>query len=470
MLKRKKNATIAETTGARRAGALRRREFFGAAAGAPLVMRQAASAAASKGGTRPVAGGSVVRESLQTPIADHYQVVVAGGGPSGFIAALAAVRSGAKTLLIERYPFLGGNGTAGLMTSYNGFRNQRPPEALQTVKGIPAEYIAALVTEGGLCDDEGSANTYPQAKHDIKNGELVYSIGFDAEVAKVVMLQMIQKEGVSLLLHSWICGPMLDGLRVTGVLTESKSGRRAFAADIVVDATGDGDIAARAGAPFMGPSDQGDRMGMSLMYRVGGAPTGLSGIRSGDKVVRWGPGFSGDGLDAAVLTKAEVESRLKLWEQFKKMRMEPGMGALSLLQTATGVGVRETRRILGEYTVTEQDAIRGTRFPDVIAISSNPMPGYRGKRFFFEHEGFDIPYRSLIPRNVEGLVLTGRCISCEQAPFQSARSMAPAMAVGQASGCAAALAALKGVPPRKLDVKELQTLLLHQKAELRLPR
>jgi hypothetical protein len=189
------------------------------------------------------------------------------------------------------------------------------------------------------------------------------------------MFQMIQKEGVSLLLHIWICGPLLDGLRVAGVLTESKSGRRAFAADVVVDATGDGDIAARAGAPFMGPSDQGDRMGMSLMYQLGGAPAGLSGIRIGDKVVRWGPGFSGDGLNAAVLTKAEVESRLKLWEQFKKMRTDPGIGGVSLLQTAAGVGVRERRRILGEVTVTEQDAVRGTRFPDVVAISPRGAEG-----------------------------------------------------------------------------------------------
>jgi hypothetical protein len=118
--------------------------------------------------------------------------------------------------------------------------------------------------------------------------------------------------------------------------------------------------------------------------------------------------------------------------------------------------------------VTEQDAIRSTRFPDVIAISSNPMPSYRGKRFFFEHEGFDIPYRSLVPQKIDGLVLTGRCISCEQAPFQSARSMAPAMAVGHGSGCAAALASKQQVEPRRLDVQTLQKLLLSQKAELRM--
>jgi hypothetical protein len=138
-----------------------------------------------------------------------------------------------------------------------------------------------------------------------------------------------------------------------------------------------------------------------------------------------------------------------------------------LAQTATGIGVRETRRILGEYVLSEQDAIRGTRFSDVIAISSNPMPSYQGRRFFFAHEGFDVPYRSLVPKKIDGLVLTGRCISCEQAPFQSARSMAPAMAIGHASGCAAALAVKSGVAPRKLDVKTLQKLLVEQKAELR---
>jgi hypothetical protein len=277
---------------------------------------------------------------------------------------------------------------------------------------------------------------------------------------------------VTLRLHSWVVAPMLDGSRVTGVIVESKSGRQAIAADVVIDATGDGDIAARAGALFMGPADKGDRMPMSLMYILGGLPAeakeSSGGIRLGDRVVKWGPGFGGDGLDVENLTHAEVETRLKLWDQVREMRKSPGNGSAHLLQVATGIGVRETRRILGEYVVTEQDAINGAQFPDVIAISSNPMPSYHGQRFFFSHEGFNIPYRSLVPQRVDGLVLTGRCISCEQGPFQSARSMAPAMAVGHASGCAAAMAAKGNVPPRKLDVPTLQKLLLSQKAELRL--
>ncbi|UCE50063.1 MAG: FAD-dependent oxidoreductase [Phycisphaerales bacterium] len=444
-----------------------RRQFIGAAVGGAVAAAGVLSDAnAARSSAR--LGQDRYREVIQTPVVARYDVVVAGGGPSGVIAAVAAARSGADTLLLERYPFLGGNGTAGLMTCYNGFRNQRPPEALQTVKGIPAEYIAELVRLGGIAEDD----PYPKAKRDVAGGDLPYCIGFDPEAAKVASLNLIGKEGVKLRLHSWVAAPMLDGPRVTGIIVESKSGRQAIAADVVIDATGDGDIAGRAGAPFMGPAQQGDRMGMSLMYRLGGLPASIEGpyggIRIGDRVVKWGPGFGGDGVDVENLTRAEVECRLKLWERVQQMKQKPKMESVYLMQSATGIGVRETRRIRGEYVVTEQDAIKGTHFPDVIAISSNPMPSYRGKRFFFEHEGFEIPYRSLVPKKIEGLVLTGRCISCEQAPFQSARSMAPAMAIGHASGCAAAMSAKSQIPPRKLDVRALQDLLLSQNAELRM--
>lgn len=444
---------------------LDRRQFFDTALGTVVVSAVASQPQpASAAGTEP---GSYA-ESLRTPVVGRYQVIVAGGGPSGVIAAVAAARSGAKTLLVERYPFLGGNGTAGLMTCYNGFRNQRPPDALQTVKGIPAEYIAELARLGGVIETV----PYPRSSHDPAAGDLPYCIGFDFEAAKVASLNVLLSEGVALRLHSWVVGPMLDGSRVTGIVVESKSGRQAIAADIVVDATGDGDVAARAGAPFMGPAERGDRMAMSLMYQLDGLPASAKGnqggIRIGDRVVRWGPGFGGDGLDAENLTRAEVDTRRELWEQVQAMRKQPGQESVYLAQTATGIGVRETRRIQGEYVLTEQDAIRGVRFPDAIAISSNPMPSYHGRRYFFEHEGFDVPYRCLVPQKIEGLLLTGRCISCEQAPFQSARSMAPAMAIGHASGCAAALAAKSGVAPRKLNVPGLQKLLVSQKAELRI--
>ena len=440
-----------------------RRGFVRATFGGAVAGVSAAQAGAQ-------AGANSYSESLSTPIVERHQVVVAGGGPSGVIAALAAARSGADTLLIERFAFLGGTGVASLMTCYNGFRNQRAPEALQTVKGIPAEYIAELVRLGGVADIDNYERRF---QHDITKGDIPYTVGFDPEVAKVAQLNMLKKEGVKLRLHSYVTAPMVEGNRVTGVIVESKSGRQAIAADIVIDCTGDGDVAARAGASFMSPDESGktDRMNMTLMYRLGGVPPtvqgAFGGIRFKDRVTRWGPAARGDALDVNNLTKAEVESRLKLWDTVQEMRKQPGMESLYLLETGTYIGIRETRRIQGEYVVTTHDAIQGTRFPDVIAISSNPMPGYHGKRFFFEHEGFDIPYRSLVPKKVDGLVLSGRCISCEQGPFQSARSMAPAMAVGHASGCAAALAAKSGTEPRKLDVKALQKLLISQKAELR---
>jgi hypothetical protein len=452
---------------ARSSQGVERRIFMQAALGTAV----AGVCSAFQGSASHLGGGGTksYRETLETPIVARHQVVVAGGGPSGVIAALAAARSGADTLLVERYAFLGGNGTAGLMTCYNGFRNQRPPEALQTVKGIPAEYIAELVRLGGIADADSYERT---VQHDVRRGEIPYTVPFDAEAAKVACLNLLKKEGVTLRLHSWVVAPMLEGSRVTGVVVHSKSGRQAIAADVVIDCTGDGDVAATAGAPFMSPSATGDRMGMSLMYRLSGVPSTIQGafggIRIGDHVVRWGPRVDGDGTDVETLTRAEVEARLKLWDDVQAMRKKTGQESLYLSQTATTIGVRETRRIIGEYVVTEKDAIEGTRFPDAIAISSNPMPEYHGQRYFFKHEGFGIPYRSLVPIKVDGLVLSGRCISCEQGPFQSARSMAPAMAVGHASGCAAALAAKKGVPPRKLDVKELQKLLRSQNAEIRL--
>ncbi len=443
-----------------------RRAFVGAALGTAVV---GVGSTSQGGSAQQPHDGTSYRETLKTPIVGRHQVVVAGGGASGVIAALASARSGADTLLLERYGFLGGNGTAGLMTCYNGFRNQRPPESLQTVKGIPAEYIAELVRLGGVAEMDNYEKTI---KHDVKRGDLPYTVPFDAEAAKIACFNLIKKEGVKLRLHSWVVAPMLDGSRVAGVIVHSKSGRQAILADIVIDCTGDGDIAAAAGAPFMGPAAKGDRMDMTLMYGIAGVPSSIKGpfdgIRTGDHVVRWGPYIPGDGLDVEVLTRAEVDSHLKVWDQVQELRKKPGMTSLYLSKTATGIGVRETRRILGEYVLSEKDAIEGKRFPDVIAISSNPMPDYHGKRYFFKHEGFDIPYRSLLPQKVEGLVLSGRCISCEQGPFQSARSMAPAMAIGHASGCAAALAATRGVPPRRLDVKVLQQLLKSQSAELRL--
>ena len=189
----------------------------------------------------------------------------------------------------------------------------------------------------------------------------------------------------------------------------------------------------------------------------------------GNTAVVWGPSIGDvDGSDAADLTAAEIATREQVPTFMARLRERPGFEQCVLVATAAQVGIRETRRIVGEYTVTEEDAVRGARFPDVVAISSNPVPGYYGQRYLFGHEGFDVPYRSLVPLEVEGLLVAGRCISAEQVPFQSARSQAPLMAISQAVGTAAALCARLGVQPRQLNYRTLQDTLLSQGAELRM--
>ncbi len=403
----------------------------------------------------------------QIPVIAEVDVAVAGGGPGGIVAAIAAARSGARTILVEQYGFLGGTATAGLMTCINGFRNQRPPNSLQTVKGIPAEIMLKAHALGGT----SIRHWYEMEPFDMDNGVLPYAIGIDPEILKYVLMVMAQEAGVQLLLHTYAVAPLTQGNTVEGIIVENKSGRQAIEAKVVVDGTGDGDLAAAAGAPFALETDTPTFMTASLMFRM--ANIDLERVKNpygiplpGGTVVMWGARLPVNGVDAADLTRAEIAAREQTWQMVEDLKKQPGYENAWLIDTATTLGVRETRRFIGEYIVTEQDAIDGRRFDDVIAISSNPVPRYYGERYFFQHEGFDIPYRSLVPLKVDHLLLSGRIISAEQMPFQAARSMASAMAVAEAAGTAAALCTKQGVTPRRLEVKALQDQLLAQGAEL----
>ena len=395
----------------------------------------------------------IIEPAREIPVIFEKDIVVAGGGPGGIVAAIAAARTGADTILIEQQGFLGGTATAGLMNSFNGFRNQRPPNDLQTVKGIAQEIVDELIRHGGA---EGTIGTAP------------YNVVFDPEILKYVALKMCEKAGVQLLLHTYAVDAIVENDTIKGVIIQNKSGRQAILSKIVVDATGDGDVAAAAGAPFEKVNKVGEKMmGMSLLFKMANVKKGGSVGQPGVRYHR--VSVSGyDGVDGNDLTDAEIKNREMMMEELKKLRAQPGYEDAFLVQSAAHIGVRETRRFIGEYMVTEEDAVKGNRFEDVIAISSNPVPGYYGKRFFFDHEGFDIPYRALVPKKIENLLLAGRCISCEQVPFQSARSMAPLMAISEAAGTAAALAVKHNVTPRQLDVKLLQKVLLENNNELRL--
>jgi hypothetical protein len=412
---------------------------------------------------------NIYREAArEIPVVRDVDVLVVGGGPAGLSAAIAAARVGAKTTLIERFGYLGGTATASLMACINGFRNQVEPDATQTVRGIAGEIVLALKRLNGL-----GRSPYPQKAYPTEPGQLEYSYAIDTEKFKYVVLRMAVDCGVHLLFHTWFCDAIVEGTRLRGVVVENKSGRQALLARCVVDASGDADVAARAGAPFRQVrKDETPRLKDGLMYRIEfGAtrPAEPHGCDFGTNSVVWGPGVGAlDGTNAEELSRAEIDARLRVFQDFaEKQARHPELAGARVVETPPLLGIRQTRFVEGEYRLTAADALEGRRFPDVVAISSCPVIHFYGYRRYLTHEGYDIPYRCLVPQKVEHLLVAGRAISSEQVPYESHRAMVPMMAVGQAAGVAAALCAREGVLPRALPVTPLQDVLRAQGAELR---
>ncbi|MCJ7446128.1 MAG: FAD-dependent oxidoreductase [Bacteroidales bacterium] len=404
----------------------------------------------------------------ELPVYGRFDVIVVGGGPAGFAAALSSLRNGAKTIIIERFPFFGGTATASLMTNINGYRNQVKPDGLQTSKGISEEVILRLKEINGL-----GRSSYAQEEYTTEKGKLSYSYAIDGEKTKYLLTRMLYDEGASILFHTIFVDAIMEGNNIIGIIIENKSGRQALFGKVVIDASGDADVAYKAGVPYWQADIKKDKhLANCLMYRVGGFDTKnidkINGPVTKNSILYWGPSSDMDVTNADNLTRSEIETRLGVFEHFRKQqeRSSPFLDNASIIETAPLLGIRQTRFINGLYKTTAEDAIEGRKFKDSISMSACPIINYYGYRRYLEHEGYEIPYRCLLPQKVEGLLVAGRCISSDQQSYESFRAMAPTMCLGEAAGTAAALCVKLQKSPKEINVEMLRDQLIKQGAEI----
>ena len=444
---------------------------------------------------------------------ERYDVVVAGGGPGGLAAAIAAGRLGASTLLIERYGFLGGMSTAALVYPWMCFHDMT---GRQVVAGLAQEIVDRLVALGA---SPGHQPDMIGVMHSVTP--------FDKEVYKDLAVTMVQEAGVDLLLHSTVVAASTDDRSLTAVHTAGPYGSRTVRGRYFVDGTGDCSLVHLAGGgTVLGRPGDGKTQPMTMMLRFGGvdfAPirrymlahpedfwpttrfdqldrqplTGVSGftsiwrehgpayiprdlvlffagIRPGEAVVNTGRIIELDPTDVEALTQAEVLARRQTRDLVAFMRQHiPGFEASYLLETGVQVGIRESRRLVGLYTLSTEDATSGRRFDDTIALNGYQIdihdPAGKGLvNLRLAREHFAIPYRSLVSRELANVVVAGRAISCSVEAFAALRITPVCMAIGQAAGTAVALAARQGQPPAGVDVPALQAALRAQGAILEL--
>ncbi len=465
---------------------------------------------------------------------DPVDVVVVGGGTAGAVAAIAAGRTGARTLLVEQYGQIGGMTSAGM--TYLGFLDG---EGRPAVRGIAQELFDRLIP----------LNAATGHIADPLRGSVTQA---DPEMLRLTLLAMLAEAEVKLLLHAFLADVLMEGKTLRGIAVETKGGRELIPARVVVDTTGDADVAARAGAPFeLGRPEDGRLQPVSRIFRVGNVrldqvyaylrehpeefvvPEGWTppaGRRYGVEYLEETPGTSIllqrvvqqaqaegraslpknvisiytppyrsgpaevslnatrvhgiDPTDPDQLTRAELETERQVLEVFRFLKATiPGFEDSRLLGTPYQVGVRESRRIVGEYMLTGDDVLRGADSSDVVARGAYPLDIHdvakdtrvmnrqvhgKSETMVVLPRSYAIPYRCLLPQRPEGLLVAGRSISATHEAASSARGQVVCMATGHAAGTAAALAARAGIPPRTLDIARLQQTLREQRAILTL--
>jgi hypothetical protein len=448
-------------------------------------------------------------------IAAKADVLVVGGGPAGIGAAVGAAQAGAKTILVERYGFLGGNATAALVMPLMSFHThssvvkhklasslfpQDHGEGRPVIAGVLARFLAKLIEGGGAIRPTTSTG---------------YVVPFDPEIFKWTAMDLLDDAGVNFMFHAFACEVIKDHEKLTGVVFQTKSGPVVIEADNIVDATGDGDIAAMSGAPYdIGRESDGLVQPMTLMFRMADFER-----RAFEGYVREHPDDwrNVHGL-WDIIKKATAKGELDLpredilffatlhdrevsvnstrvtrvlgtnvwdlsyaeWVSRKQMRQigaflkkhVPGFEKAYEVQSGVQIGIRETRRIKGDYQLTVEDILQAKKFPDVIAQSAYPVdihnPAGAGTllRRVPANESYDIPLRTLLPQKVENLLVAGRCISGTHEAHSSYRVMPTCMATGHAAGVCAALAVRHKRPPRDVPISEVQKELVLQGANL----
>ena len=421
----------------------------------------------------------------------RFDVIVVGAGSAGSSAAISAARLGARTLLVDRLPFLGGTSTAVLDTFYAFYTPGEKPR--RVVGGIGWEVAERLKAQGMAFE---RPNTYGAGT----------GVTYDPEVLKVLWEQLAEEAKVEVLLHTWATGVEKRDAQVGTIRIWNKGGESVIEAGAIVDASGDADLCAMAGVPYEDAKSTPNLQSLSTIFRA--ANVDVEKAAALPKTEMWAmmrsaaasgqyrlPRLEGswhrtphpgivtvhmtripnvDATDPEQLTHAEIEGRRQVREYHRFLRDKvPGFERSVLVATSPAIGVRESRRVVGDYRLRRDDVLNACRFKDEIALCGAPIEDHAAgpdTRWTYVPEGgvYGIPYRCLLPMGVEGLLVAGRCFSATHDAHASARSMATCMAMGQAAGTAAALAAAAGSTPRQLSAASLRERLLEHGALLTL--